>query len=118
MHFSSQIPMCHAIFKNNPCINKHIAQNKDTQPQKKKKSTKERISEIIQNPVIVASVLYPLGILLTLGGLYLLFNWLRASSKLENSESDIRLSSPYGAGVSRYVRYLEGTEASKEKRLF
>ena len=86
--------------------------------QKNKKSTKERISEIIQNPVIVASVLYPLGILLTLGGLYLLFNWLRASSKLENSESDIRLSSPYGAGVSRYVRYLEGTEASKEKRLF
>lgn len=86
--------------------------------QKKKKSTKEHITEIIQNPVIVASVLYPLGTLTVIGLLYLLFNWLRASSRLEDSESDIRLSSPYGAGVSRYVRYLEGTEANKEKRLF
>ncbi len=86
--------------------------------QKKKKSTKERLTEIIQNPVIVASVLYPLGTLTALTLLYLLFNWLRTTSKLEDSESDIRLSSPYGAGVSRYVRYLEGTEASKEKRLF
>jgi len=30
----------------------------------------------------------------------------------------LRLSSPYGAGVSRYVRYLDGKEASQAKRLF
>ena len=84
----------------------------------KKLSTKDRIREILQNPAIIASVLYPLVFIA--GGvlIYLFLNWLRSSSRLEDSESDIRLSSPYGAGVSRYVRYLEGTEADKEKRLF
>lgn len=38
--------------------------------------------------------------------------------RLLNTEPDLRLASPYGAGVSRYVRYLEGREADKEKRLF
>lgn len=84
----------------------------------KKRSVKDRIRELIENPVLVAAVVYPLGFLLGLLGLYLLFNWLRTSSRLEDSEADLRLSSPYGAGVSRYVRYLEGTEAGKEKRLF
>lgn len=84
----------------------------------KKLSTRDRILELAQNPVVLAAIFYPLGTLAGLFGLYLSFNWLRTSSKLEDSEADIRLSSPYGAGVSRYVRYLEGTEADKEKRLF
>jgi hypothetical protein len=84
----------------------------------KKISTRDRIFELLQNPTVVAAILYPLGILASIFGLYLFFNWLRSSSRLEDSEADIRLSSPYGAGVSRYVRYLEGTEAGKEKRLF
>lgn len=84
----------------------------------KKRSTRDRILELAQDPVVLASILYPLGTLAGLFGLYLFFNWLRSSSRLEDSEADIRLSSPYGAGVSRYVRYLEGTEADKEKRLF
>lgn len=84
----------------------------------KKKSTKDKIRELLENPYIVSMVLYPLGGIVGLALLWLFFDWLRASSKLIESEADIRLSSPYGAGVSRYVRYLEGTEAGKEKRLF
>ena len=84
----------------------------------KKRSIKDRIEEMINNPVIVASVVYPLGTILSILGIWWLLSWLRSSSKLVETEADIRLSSPYGAGVSRYVRYLEGTEADKEKRLF
>lgn len=40
------------------------------------------------------------------------------AGRLYAQEPDFRLASPFGAGVSRLVRYLEGTEASKEKRLF
>lgn len=40
------------------------------------------------------------------------------SARLLRSERDLRLRSPYGAGVSRHVRYLEGKEAPKEKTLF
>ncbi len=84
----------------------------------KKRSIKDRIREVLETPGTLPAILYPLGIIGSLTGLWFLFNWLRTSSKLMESESDLRLSSPYGAGVSRYVRYLEGTEASKEKTLF
>ena len=84
----------------------------------KKRSIKDRIQELIDNPAAVAMVLYPLVTIVSLVSIYLLVNRLRTSSKLLESEADIRLSSPYGAGVSRYVRYLEGTEAGKEKTLF
>ncbi len=51
--------------------------------------------------------------LITPIALYLFFR--RRSSQLLPSVADVRLSSPYGAGVSRYVRYLEGVESPKEK---
>lgn len=85
---------------------------------KKKRKIKDYVADFFNDPAKVAALVYPLG---TLGGVllvWLILNWLRSSSKLEEEEADIRLSSPYGAGVSRYVRYLEGTEAGKEKRLF
>lgn len=84
----------------------------------KKRKLKDRIQESLNNPVLMAAILYPIGTILGLLGIWWFLNWLRTSSKLVESEADIRLSSPYGAGVSRYVRYLEGTEAEKEKRLF
>lgn len=90
---------------------------KETQKEKKR-SIKDRIEEAMKNPALLAMVVYPLGTILALVILWFIFNWLRTSSKLVESEADLRLSSPYGAGVSRYVRYLEGTEAGKEKRLF
>ena len=86
--------------------------------QKKKRKIKDYVADFINDPAKVAAVVYPLGTLVAGLLVYLFLNWLRSSSKLEAEESDIRLSSPYGAGVSRYVRYLEGTEASKEKNLF
>lgn len=92
-------------------------QFKETQKEKKR-TIRDRIEELINDPAVVKSVLYPLGILAGIGLIWLLLDWLRSSSRLEDSESDLRLSSPYGAGVSRYVRYLEGTEAEKEKRIF
>ena len=89
-----------------------------TSQKAKKKSLAEKIEHLVQNPYVIILVVYPLGIITFLLLLWWLFNWLRTSSKLVESEPDIRLASPYGAGVSRYVRYLEGKEAGKEKRLF
>ena len=51
-----------------------------------------------------------------IGLLWFIFR--RKSGVLYASQPDLRLASPYGAGVSRVVRYLEGAEASKEKRIF
>jgi hypothetical protein len=84
----------------------------------KKKSSKDKIQELLNNPLIINMVLYPLGIIAGLLGFWWLFSRMRPVTKLVESVEDLRLSSPYGAGVSRHVRYLEGTEASKEKRLF
>ncbi len=63
--------------------------------------------------IITFSVCFGLVIIFVL---YMIFRG--RSGKLYSSQPDVRLASPYGAGVSRYVRYLEGAEASKEKRLF
>ena len=84
----------------------------------KKKSSKDKIQELLNNPLIISMVLYPLGIIAGLLGCWWLLSRLRPSTILMETVEDLRLSSPYGAGVSRHVRYLEGTEASKEKRLF
>ena len=97
-----------------PLINIDFKPN--TKP--KKRSIKDYIQELWDNPLFIPMVAYPLGII---GGVLLLWwflNWLRSSSRLVESEADLRLSSPYGAGVSRYVRYMEGTEAAKEPEIF
>lgn len=44
-----------------------------------------------------------------------LWHWRRGCGRLFSSEPDYRLSSRYGAGVSRYVRYMHGKVADKEK---
>lgn len=49
----------------------------------------------------------------------LLWRWLRRrSGHLIESEPDVRLSSPYGAGVSRNVHYLDGRESGNAPRFF
>ncbi|MBR5893948.1 MAG: hypothetical protein IKZ13_00210 [Akkermansia sp.] len=55
---------------------------------------------------------------LILGLFSWLIHWHRSCGRLFATEPDYRLSSRYGAGVSRYVKYLEGKEAGKEKQLF
>ena len=60
-----------------------------------------------------------LGGMLSLAMFALGIAWLRRrSGRLLKSEPDVRLSSPYGAGVSRNVNYLEGREEKKRTDLF
>ena len=84
----------------------------------KKETIAQKIERTLQNPLVIYLGVYPLGIGLILWGGWWFINLVRKSSRLMESEPDLRLSSPYGAGVSRHVRYLEGKEAGKEKRLF
>ncbi len=64
-------------------------------------------------------------VLETIGGilffflLIVLWRWhRRRSGHLMETEPDVRLSSPYGAGVSRNVHYLEGRESGSAPRFF
>ncbi len=84
----------------------------------KKVPVKDKIEAFFTDPAhqpLIYSVAALLGLL---GCVVLFFVFRNRSGQLLESEEDIRLSSPYGAGVSRYVRYLEGKESPKETRLF
>lgn len=84
----------------------------------KKPSGREKMMQALESAAL-QPMLYTLAALLACGGGALaLFLYLRRSGRLLDSAADYRLSSPYGAGVSRYVRYLEGKEATKEKKIF
>lgn len=81
-------------------------------------SGREKMMQALASPVL-QPFLYALAAFLALGsGAVALFLHFRHSGRLLDSSPDYRLSSPYGAGVSRYVRYLEGKEAAKEKKIF
>lgn len=82
-------------------------------------SLKEKMREALANPENIPAIVTALIVGLILCAIPLWFFWLRRhSATLLDTPSDIRLASPYGAGVSRYVRYLEGRESEKEKSLF
>lgn len=87
--------------------------------EEKKRSMKERMQEALKDPANWP-LLGTLGALAAVFVLALLWFFLirRHSATLLDTPVDIRLASPYGAGVSRYVRYLEGRESEKEKTLF
>ena len=64
-------------------------------------------------------VFITIGVILGVVLLALGFIWLRRrSGHLIKTQPDVRLASPYGAGVSRNVRYLEGREMHKNPRPF
>jgi hypothetical protein len=84
----------------------------------KKTSISEKIRKFFEDPASVQQVLYPLIFIAMVLLIWRFINWLRTSSRLEESKADIRLSSPYGASVSSPVNYLEGTVITKEQRLF
>lgn len=89
------------------------------QEEKKDDSIKSRIAGLFEDPQIFPYLItggIVLGVLLLTAAYYFLVR--RRGAILLDTPPDLRLSSPYGAGVSRYVRYLEGKEASREKRLF
>ena len=81
-------------------------------------SMKERIRDFLEEPAL-RPIVVGLGIIVGVGLMTLLVIWLRRrSGKLLKTEADVRLASPYGAGVSRNVRYLEGREIRKAPRPF
>lgn len=82
-------------------------------------SLKEKMREALANPENIPTFAASGIVFLILVAIPLWFFWLRRhSATLLDTPADIRLASPYGAGVSRYVRYLEGRESEKEKSLF
>ncbi len=86
--------------------------------EEKKVPMKDKIAAFFKDETNL-SLVYSAAILLLLIALVVLFFFLRRrSGNLLESVADVRLSSPYGAGVSRYVRYLEGKESPKESRIF
>ncbi len=88
------------------------------QPKEKKTSWKDSAREWIEAGG-ANSYLAIGGVFTVLVGLISWFiYWNRSCGRLLESEPDYRLASRYGAGVSRYVKYLEGKEAEKEKKPF
>lgn len=87
--------------------------------EKEKNSMRQKLEEMFTDPANVP-YLISMGVVVLLIVLTLIyyFTMRRSAATLVDTPPDLRLSSPYGAGVSRYVRYLEGKEASREKRLF
>lgn len=86
--------------------------------EEKKVSAKEKMKLFLSDPSNLPVIFTVVGIPVAAALPLLFILWRRRSGRLYPCEPDLRLGSPYGAGVSRYVRYLEGTEARREKRLF
>lgn len=93
-----------------------IVLKEDTE--EKKLSFKDKVRLYLEDeqsqPVLISSSVALLAVLII--ALFLIFR--RRSGHLYETPPDVRLASPYGAGVSRYVRYLEGKEARRERSLF
>lgn len=87
--------------------------------EKEDDSLKKKLLAMATDPINLPYFI-TLGIILLLGALTFAYYFLvrRKGAILLETTPDLRLSSPYGAGVSRYVRYLDGKEASQAKRLF
>ena len=84
----------------------------------KKVSFKDKLKMMAEEPANLPVVIMLVSVLAVVALVVTFLVVRRRSSVLLPTTPDVRLSSPYGAGVSRYVRYLEGQEAGKEKRIF
>lgn len=87
--------------------------------EKEDDSLKKKLVNMATDPINLPYFI-TLGVVVLLALLTFAYYFLvrRRGAILLETQPDLRLSSPYGAGVSRYVRYLEGKEASHAKRLF
>ena len=85
----------------------------------KEPGLKEKLAEKLKDPENASLLPYMGGVALlaALAALMVLYRR-RHSPELLLTDPDWRLSAPYGAGVSRLVKYLEGKESEKEKTLF
>jgi len=88
-------------------------------PEKREKEVtfKDKMKEWVESGAAIPYVVFGVTGVVIAGLFTWLFLWSRSCGRLFESEPDYRLGSRYGAGVSRYVRYLEGKEASREKKL-
>ncbi len=78
----------------------------------------DELQQALNNPALRPFALVLSG-MVGLAALILGLVWLRhRSGHLLKSRPDVRLSSPYGAGVSRNVNYLEGREEKKNTDFF
>lgn len=84
----------------------------------KEKSLRDKLADMILDPQNRTSLILGSCAFLALVGLALLILLRRRTGALIATEPDVRLSSPYGAGVSRNVRYLEGKEIKKSPKIF
>ena len=72
---------------------------------------KDDVYRFLQSPATRTIALWVLGVLAFLGLVGVVIWVRRRSGKLYKTEHpDVRLASPYGAGVSRNVRYLKGKD--------
>ena len=87
--------------------------------EKKEPGLKEKIAETLKDPENASFLPYFGGVcLLLLLWAFVAFYRRRHAPELLPTTPDWRLSAPYGAGVSRLVKYLEGKESEREKTLF
>lgn len=84
----------------------------------KEMSLKEKLTIMLQDPQNRPTLIV-LGVALFVAlSAILLIVLRRRTGRLVVTEPDVRLASPYGAGVSRNVRYLEGKEMQKSPKIF
>lgn len=77
---------------------------------------KDELKQMLENPSLRPAALTFIGIIAAMLLIGLAIWVRRRSGHLYKTEPDTRLSSPYGAGVSRSVRYLEGKELQKSAK--
>ena len=86
--------------------------------EEEEESTVDKILGVVSGgtliPFCVAFLVAVFGAVCT----FLFCLWRRKFGRLLETRPDVRLNSRYGAGVSRYVRYLEGQEDAKVKNIF
>ncbi len=83
--------------------------------QVKEPSLKDKFKAYLENKENHPQIFSILGVLAGIAALGVAICYFRRAGVLLESREDVRLASPYGAGISRYVRYLEGKEAPKKK---
>ncbi len=114
-------PLSHDFLSSNPePTTKLDLVNIDIEPIEKEK--KVPVKDIIK-AYILDEANHPLmitvaSLILFLAAAVTTFMLMRRTGTLLESREDARLSSPYGAGVSRHVRYLEGKEAPREPNIY
>ncbi len=115
------LPLSSQFTQNSPEVGKKLPRidvqlRPDTS--EKKVPVKDKIKAFFLDESNHSVLISAAAALLAVSVLLLIFFFRRRSGSLLESAADVRLSSPYGAGVSRYVRYLEGKESPKESRIF